>query len=91
VGRPHSVKEVIGAVEAVLGRPVPYRIGGRRAGDPAVLFAASDRIRADLGWQPRFADLAAIVASAARWRRAHPSGYRGAASGTASTSGASDP
>jgi UDP-glucose-4-epimerase GalE len=90
VGRPHSVKEVIGAVEAVLGRPVPYRIGQRRPGDPAVLFASSDRIRADLGWQPRFADLATIVASAARWRRAHPGGYRGAERAAGPAHGASD-
>lgn len=90
VGRPHSVKEVIGTVEAVLGRRVPYRIGQRRPGDPAVLFASSDRIRADLGWQPQYADLTAIVASAARWRQAHPRGYRGAEGGMASTHGASD-
>lgn len=78
-GRPHSVLDVIRAVEAVTGRRVPYAVGGRRAGDPAVLFASNARIRTALGWEPRFADLPAIVESAFRWRVAHPGGYRGQA------------
>jgi UDP-glucose 4-epimerase len=75
-GRGHSVLEVIGAVERVSGRPVPVRMAARRLGDPAVLVAASGRIRAEAGWQPRFSDLDAIVATALRWRDAHPQGYR---------------
>lgn len=74
-GRPHSVLEVIRAVETVTGRAVPYAVGGRRAGDPAVLFASNARIRAALGWDPRFADLTAIVETARRWHEAHPRGY----------------
>ena len=77
-GRGHSVREVIAAVERVSGRTVPHRVVARRAGDPAVLIAASGRIRAETGWQPRFADLDAIVATALRWREAHPDGYRSA-------------
>ena len=56
-GQGHSVRQVIAAVEAVAGRPVPARFGDRRAGDPAVLVAASDRIKAEAGWSPKFADL----------------------------------
>ncbi len=75
-GRGHSVREVIAAVAAVSGRPVPVRTGVRRAGDPAVLVAASDRIRAQAGWSPRFADLDTIVGTALAWRESHPGGYR---------------
>jgi UDP-glucose 4-epimerase len=39
-------------------------VGARRSGDPAQLVASSDRIRADLGWTPRHADLTGIVRDA---------------------------
>jgi UDP-glucose 4-epimerase len=41
----------------------------RRPGDPAGIVAASDRVRATLGWQPRFDDLSRIVADALAWER----------------------
>ncbi len=74
-GQGHSVRAVIEAVEAVSGRPVPVRFGERRSGDPAVLVAASDRIRAEAGWVPRYAALHDIVRTAFLWRQAHPAGY----------------
>ena len=53
VGRnePTSVLEVIGAVERVRGRPVPYRIAPRRPGDPARVVADASRIGTVLGWR----------------------------------------
>lgn len=63
-GRGQSVREVIAAVEEVTGRKVPYKIGPRREGDPAVLVADSTRLRQALGWSPRYADLRDIVRSA---------------------------
>lgn len=66
-GRPTSVHEVIGAVERVTGRRVAWKTGPRRDGDPAVLFASSDRIKRELGWRPRFEDLDVIVETARRW------------------------
>jgi UDP-glucose 4-epimerase len=75
-GQGHSVREVIATVEAVSGLTVPVRYGDRRPGDPAVLVAASDRIKAEAGWQPRYGDLSDIVNTAFRWRKAHPGGYR---------------
>ena len=75
-GKPTSVKEVVDAVSRVVGKPVPVTIGPRRAGDPAVLFASSDRIKRDLGWRPQLEDIETIVATAWRWREGHPSGYR---------------
>lgn len=75
-GDPTSVLDVIRSVERVTGHAVPYSIGPRRAGDPAVLFASNARIRARLGWAPRFAAIDRIVETAWRWRVAHPRGYR---------------
>ncbi|MBI4603859.1 MAG: UDP-glucose 4-epimerase GalE [Planctomycetes bacterium] len=66
-GKGCSVREVIACAEKVTGRKVPLVEGGRRAGDPAVLVAAADRIQRELGWRPRHLDLEAIVASAWRW------------------------
>jgi UDP-glucose 4-epimerase len=75
-GAGHSVLEVIAAVERVSGQRVPVRMAGRRAGDLAVLVAASGTLRAETGWAPRYAALDEIVETALRWRLAHPSGYR---------------
>jgi UDP-glucose-4-epimerase GalE len=75
-GRPTSVKDVMASVERVTGRKVPYKLGPRREGDPAILFASSERIKRDLGWRPRFEDIDVIVDTAWRWRDAHPDGYR---------------
>ena len=78
-GAGHSVKDVIASVERVLGRPVPHSVGPRRAGDPAVLVASSERIRHETGWTPRYPALDDIVRMAADWRLAHPEGYRSSA------------
>jgi UDP-glucose 4-epimerase len=75
-GQGFSVREVVAAVELVSGRHVKLTEGARRAGDPARLVASAGRIRAETGWQPRFDSLAEIVATAFRWRLAHPHGYQ---------------
>ncbi len=74
-GTGHSVLDVIRSVERVSGRAVPRRIVDRRPGDPAVLVASSERIRAETGWTPRFTALDDIVATALAWRRRNPNGY----------------
>jgi UDP-glucose 4-epimerase len=68
-GHGYSVREVLRMVEAVAGKPLVIREEGRRAGDPAYLVARADRIRAELGWQPRYDDLEAIVSSSLAWER----------------------
>ena len=78
-GRPISVREVVEAVARVTGRPVPVALGPRREGDPGVLFASSEKIKRALGWKPAYEALDVIVATAARWREAHPDGYGDAA------------
>ena len=63
-GTGNSVKEVLAAVESVVGRKVPHTVGPRRAGDPARLVAKPDKIQRALGWKPEFADLRKNVATA---------------------------
>jgi len=73
--RPSSVKDVIAAVERVTGTSLTRRSAPRRPGDPAVLYASAQRIRQDLGWTPKYADLDAIVRDAWRWHSSHPRGF----------------
>ena len=81
-GQPQSVRQVIDAVSSVVGKPVRWTSAPRRPGDPAVLFAASDRLQRELGWTPRFPALQQIVQHAWHWHRTHPQGYRTGASET---------
>ena len=74
-GQGFSVREVVEVARRVTGHPLPVIESARRAGDPAVLIASSEKIRRDLGWQPRFPDLKTIVESAWQWQRTHPDGY----------------
>jgi UDP-glucose 4-epimerase len=74
-GTGFTVLEVIESARRITGHPIPAVIGPRRPGDPAVLVASSERIRRELGWQPRFPELDDIVGSAWEWHRAHPHGY----------------
>lgn len=78
-GRPHSVLDVLASVERVTGRSPARVIAERRPGDPPVLHASSARVRDELGWRPRFADLDTIVETAWRWHREHPEGHAGSA------------
>jgi UDP-glucose-4-epimerase GalE len=75
-GQPHSVKEVIAAVERVVGGKVPWTLAPRRAGDPAVLYAAPQKAMSELHWTPRFMDIEPIVRTAWGWHQSHPQGYR---------------
>jgi UDP-glucose 4-epimerase len=68
-GHGYSVREVLRMVETIGGKPLVIREEARRAGDPAYLVARADRIRAELGWRPRYDDLAAIVTHSLAWER----------------------
>jgi len=72
----HSVREVVEAVARVAGRPVPQRMGPRRAGDPPRLVASSRRFRQARGFALQHPGLESIVRTALDWRRAHSQGYR---------------
>jgi len=66
-GRGSSIRDVITAVEAAGGRPVPVVEAPRRAGDPAALVADPQRAQATLGWIPQLSDLDTIVRTAWDW------------------------
>jgi len=66
-GRGYSIRDVITAVEAVGGSPVPVIHCARRAGDPAALVADPRRAQATLHWVPQMSDLHTIVRTAWDW------------------------
>jgi UDP-glucose 4-epimerase len=68
-GHGSSVLEVIDSVRRASGRDFPVSVSARRAGDPVVVVANADRIRATLDWRPQYQDLDTIVAHAYAWER----------------------
>ncbi|MBU6427379.1 MAG: GDP-mannose 4,6-dehydratase, partial [Cyanobacteria bacterium REEB65] len=68
-GNGYSNMQVVSAVERVLGCQIPYDFAPRRPGDPAVLVGDARRAVAELGWQPQYAALEAIVDTAWRFQR----------------------
>ena len=70
-----SVKQVIDVAREVTGREIPVVVEPRRAGDPAVLIASSERARKELGWNPERSVLDKIIESAWEWHLNHPNGY----------------
>jgi UDP-glucose 4-epimerase len=74
-GDGYTVREVIDLARKVAGRPIPEKLGKRRAGDPAVLVADGRKAKETLGWIPKHSDLETIVSSAWRWHEKHPAGY----------------
>ncbi len=65
----HSVLEVVAAVGAAIGVPLPHAIGPRRPGDPPSLVADPRRAMSKLGWRPAHSALEEVVSSAVAWRR----------------------
>ncbi|RJQ82337.1 UDP-glucose 4-epimerase GalE [Pseudonocardiaceae bacterium YIM PH 21723] len=63
-GAGFSVRQVIDTCRDVTGHPIPAAVAPRRAGDPAVLVASSEKARTELGWQPKREKLADIVGDA---------------------------
>jgi UDP-glucose 4-epimerase len=74
-GAGFSVQEMIDVVEDVTGKVVLHQFADRRPGDPAALFSSCSKIKRELNWAPKFADLREIVLSAWRWHKQHPDGY----------------
>ena len=74
-GNGFSVKQLIEAARKVTGHPIPVVESPRRAGDPPVLVASSEKIGKELGWKPKYATLEAILQTAWEWHQAHPDGY----------------
>ncbi len=69
VGQGYSVLEVLAAAGRVVGAPVPYRTGERRAGDPPSLVADAARAQREIGFTPRRSGLDVILEDTLRSRR----------------------
>lgn len=74
-GNGFTVKEMIDAARKVTGHSIPAKICERRVGDPAKLVAASDKARSELGWEPQFENVEAMISSAWNWHQGHPNGF----------------
>jgi UDP-glucose 4-epimerase len=74
-GAGYSVKEVIDVASMVTEKPIPVAFTARRAGDPAILIGSSEKAMSELGWQPRYPNLAKIIETAWLWHKTHPDGY----------------
>ncbi len=70
-----SVREVIKSSEKVVGGKIPVKEGERRSGDPAVLIASSEKIKKELGWNPKYTNLEEIIESHWKWLERYPNGY----------------
>ncbi|ADQ40459.1 UDP-glucose 4-epimerase [Caldicellulosiruptor acetigenus I77R1B] len=74
-GMGFSVMEVIEKASEVVGKKIPYEIGPRRAGDPSILVASSQKAQELLGWQQKYNSLETIISTAWKWHSTHPHGY----------------
>jgi UDP-glucose 4-epimerase len=68
-GKGFSVREVIESARRVTGHPIPAEIHPRRAGDPAVLIASSEKAISELGWKPKYIQLDDIIRTAWIWHQ----------------------
>lgn len=71
-----SVKEVIETAKKVTGKEIKVVEENRRAGDPAVLIASSEKAKKTLGWNPQYNELSTIIETAWKWHSTHPNGYK---------------
>lgn len=74
-GKGFSVNEVIEVARKVTGINIKAEIAGRRAGDPAVLVASSEKAVMELGWKPKYNSLETIIETAWNWHKNHVNGY----------------
>lgn len=72
-----SNKEIIAMTKKITGVDFPVEIRGRRPGDPPTLVASSQKIRTELGWDPKRTTIETIISTAWAWHSAHPNGYGG--------------
>lgn len=71
-----SVFEIHKACEQVTGQKIPYEILGRRPGDPPALVADPEKLTSNLGWSPKYSNIADTIATAWKWHTNYPRGYK---------------
>ncbi|MDP3955513.1 MAG: UDP-glucose 4-epimerase GalE [bacterium] len=74
-GKGYSVLEVINCLKKVSGIDKQIPVAPRREGDPSKLTAGTDKIRKELGWEPKYSDLETIIKSSWLWHKNHPDGF----------------
>jgi UDP-glucose 4-epimerase len=74
-GAGFTVREIVEASRRVTNKSIEAVEAPRRAGDPPVLVASSERIQAELGWRPEKPDLETMISDAWAWLQDHPHGY----------------
>ncbi|QAA30293.1 UDP-glucose 4-epimerase GalE [Clostridium manihotivorum] len=74
-GSGFTVKEMVEAARKVTGHSIPAEVCPRRAGDPAVLIASSDKAKKVLGWEPKYNNVEEIIASAWNFHETHVNGF----------------
>lgn len=74
-GKGFSVKEMIDATKEATGEEINVVLGGRRAGDPAVLIASSEKAHNLLNWQPKYTNVKDIIKTAWTWHSQNPKGF----------------
>lgn len=75
-GKGFSVKEVIKVTRKVTGINIKTEVAPRRAGDPAVLIASSEKAVKELNWKPKYNSLETIIETAWNWHKSHSNGYK---------------
>ena len=74
-GNGFSVKEIISAVEKITEKTLKVEVSERRAGDPAILIASSEKALKELNWKIEFDTIEKIIETAWNWHKNHPNGY----------------
>jgi UDP-glucose 4-epimerase len=72
-GEGFSVLEVVETARRVTGRPIQAVESPRRAGDPSILVASSERVRSELGWEPEKPELKTMIFDAWNWMQTYSS------------------
>ena len=70
-----SVQEIIESAKKITKKDFVVIEEGRRAGDPAVLIASSEKITKELGWKPTHSTVDKFIDSAYNWYSKYPNGY----------------
>ncbi|MBK1813478.1 UDP-glucose 4-epimerase GalE [Clostridium sp. YIM B02505] len=74
-GSGFTVKEMIDAARKVTSHAIPAEVCPRRAGDPAVLIASSEKAKNILGWEPKYNNVEEIIAAAWKFHESHVNGF----------------
>lgn len=75
-GMGFSNKEILNLARKVTGVNIKEAAAPRRAGDPAILVASSEKIKKELNWKPKYNDLETIIETAWKWHKNNPHGYK---------------